>query len=79
MKQQSCVAEGVRFELTVELPLQRFSRPSPSTARPPLPLKKYKADRRQQTGKRKKKEHAKNLMNIIPKTLFDFLERIHVN
>ncbi len=30
------VAEGVRFELTVESPLQRFSRPSPSTARPPL-------------------------------------------
>ena len=36
MKPCSNMAERVRFELTVELPLQRFSRPSPSTARPPL-------------------------------------------
>jgi hypothetical protein len=47
------MAEGVRFELTVELPLQRFSRPSPSTARPPLPLKKYIVDSRQGKGKKR--------------------------
>jgi hypothetical protein len=54
MKQQPCMAEGVRFELTVELPLQRFSRPSPSTARPPLPLKQEIVDSKQETGKETK-------------------------
>lgn len=41
------MAEGVRFELTVELPLQRFSRPSPSTARPPLQQKLIAHSKRQ--------------------------------
>ena len=34
--QAACLAEGVRFELTVSLHLQRFSRPSHSTALAPL-------------------------------------------
>ena len=35
-KPSNQMAEGVGFEPTVESPPQRFSRPSPSTARPPL-------------------------------------------
>ncbi len=35
-KQAASLAEGVRFELTVGLHLQRFSRPSHSTALAPL-------------------------------------------